>query len=642
MAQRLTNTGIQSFLQDFKENSRTQIYESGKQKDEIIAIAKAKMGIDLKNNSDLAGFKTIYTFADKFNGNGSRLPKQLLLKALPTLIGKPVNINHVRNYVVGYYIDYCYVEAKDQVVAYGLFFKSNFGEEWAEAKNLLKSNQLGTSHEVWSPEKTRKYFADGTYESTVIEFAGGALIYRGQPDPLMPGRKMHTAHRGCDVLELAMQHMDKKPGDMLFASLEDSKKIYNKEDLIVASEAEEFVERIKEDIQQRVDSGSYKENNSPQQVPKVICEHCKYEFETLEVGEITCQECKSIIDRTGKVLFPPQVIDFNFNDPDDGYANWRLIENSNESAIIKNTDTGKIYELNFKMSDSNDEILNKISFVYIGSASCPQCGYTQSISTSSKDENFELNCPRCELRFHKNIKRDGLRKQITNYIDITEDFKNRTTKKVVKEQMTDQITELDVASLPTENKMELEVASLIKKEEVICNLEVANLQETEVSLDLEIANQVSTVVLETASLNNVEVTNVNQIERYKSFIKKIVNKVRKLRKEANLDTASLKSANTLEIAKIQEKADTKIEFYKTNAVELVKRRDVLGEFGSELSNEKIMDDNAYALAKSEKDNALLKASLNSGIEVIGDKPSIHGDNSELKRLSDEITKKAFK
>ena len=147
MSQKLTNTGITNWLEDFTKNSKTTIIESGRAKAEIIAIAEAK-GINLKNNTDLAGFKTVYTFANKANGNRTRVPKQLLLKALPTIVGKPVNIDHIRNYVVGYYIDYRYNMAEDKVIAYGIFFKSNFGHEWEEAKSLIKSGKLSTSHEM--------------------------------------------------------------------------------------------------------------------------------------------------------------------------------------------------------------------------------------------------------------------------------------------------------------------------------------------------------------------------------------------------------------------------------------------------------------------------------------------------------------
>ena len=159
----ITEKEAKDFIQDFYENSETVILEEGKEKDEIFEIAEAR-GIQLKGSKDLAGFKTIYTFADEANKNRARLPKQKLLKALPGIVGKPVDIDHRRNYVVGHYIDYCYIVKGDRVIAYGVFYKSNFAEEWEKAQDLFKSGKLTTSYEIWCPKNKRKSLPDGTVE----------------------------------------------------------------------------------------------------------------------------------------------------------------------------------------------------------------------------------------------------------------------------------------------------------------------------------------------------------------------------------------------------------------------------------------------------------------------------------------------
>ena len=196
--QTITNINLKNWLKDFDIKSKTEVLDNGSEKEEIMTIAKAKMGIDLKDNTDLSGFKTVYTFADIANGDGQRIPKERLLKALPTLIGKAVNINHNRQYVIGYYIDYRYIQSENKVIAYGIIFKSNFGEEWEKAKRLLKEGKLGTSHEVWSPKNSRKYLGDGTFEVAAIEFAGGALIYMDEKDPKHPNRNIRPSHDDCN------------------------------------------------------------------------------------------------------------------------------------------------------------------------------------------------------------------------------------------------------------------------------------------------------------------------------------------------------------------------------------------------------------------------------------------------------------
>lgn len=703
MSERFSSIGIQDFLKDFRNQSTTEVYESGKEKEEIIQIAKAKMGIDLKNNSDLAGFKTIYTFSDIANGNKARLPKELLLKALPTIIGKPVNINHIRNYVVGYYIDYRYIEAENKVIAYGIFFKSNFGNEWSEAKELLKSKQLGTSHEIWCPRDKRKYLPDGTYEAHALEFAGGALIYRNKEDWQNPGRKIDTAYKGCDVLELAKNHMDKNfhSRDLITASLNIlPKKSYRPDDLIVANDAQDFLKRSEAEIKNKVDAGLHKQYLEPTAtpIPTVKCENCGAQWDAQNASEQPCKECKAIVDRNGKMVYPPQVISFNFREPMSGSSNWLLISDTPDSALIKNIDSNKVYELTFAKNPTNDELMNKLHFVYMGSASCPQCGKVTSFSTSSGNENYGINCPRCELHYTQDIKKQTMYRKIKAYQDVTDTYKN--SKKQDGDPTVKDTQELEVSSVVEEPIKNLEVASI---DTTTVNLELSSL---ELSTELESLNDELVVAKtltneERSSLNDsdflvVKKINDKTIRKYpvhdaahvrsalsylgqeanrqslenmgvsvKDVLDHLHQKAKQFGIDQNMEQASLayvarakklvqktrgkmsqlrhlNSASALEIAKIKSDSDKKIDFYKTNAAQLIKRREALGRFGEELSDEKIMDDTVYAKAKLEKENALLKASLANGNSIVGEKTPIGKSDARTIGLKKEIDEKAFK
>lgn len=688
MKSKLTNIELDNFLKQHEDQSTTEVYEDGQEKAEIIKIAKEKMGIDLTDNSDLAGFKTIYTFSDRANGNKGRVPERLLLQALPTLIGKPVDINHIRSMVVGYYIDFKYIQSAKKMIAYGIFFKSNFAEEWEEVKELLKTNQIGTSHEIWCPKKNRRYLKDGTYEMQKVEFAGGALIYRNSKDPQDPTKNMQTAYEGCDVLEVAMKKIksNKPEKDLIFASLDQKTSKYSDADLIVANQ--EFFKRNELEIQSRVDD----QNSQANTVPKICCAHCKTEFETSDIGEITCPECKSIVERSGAVTHPPQVFDFSFRDPEDSGCNLLLIKNDNESAIVKNRNNGIVYELIFKVSKEDDCFLDNLAFLYIGTASCPQCNHNVRISSSSSADIFEVKCPSCSLRFHKNLKKIGMKKKIVRYQDITEEFKKRQVKEGDKSQMIEPTEDLIMANLEATAVLDLEIANLSKKEpQRVLDLEVANTTFNDKVVELEIASttendtKVDLIDLEVASLNEtvvldlelasseveqeiaelevahliteaspiidlevasiIEAPNSNEIkiDRYKVAIRTMSKKLRGILNSIDLDTASLKSARELEIAKINKTADQKIEFYKNSAVEINKRRNILGNFANDLSDEKILDSSVYAQVKLEKDNALLKASKISDNEnIIGHRCSLIGDDSQLQKLKAKIDNEAFR
>jgi hypothetical protein len=147
---------IQNFLEDFEKNSRTELLEEGsKEQDEIIEIANAK-GINLKDSKDLAGIKLIYTFTDIPNKNKAILPTKELLKALPSIVGKPVDIDHIRSSVVGFFIDYRWIVKEKKVIAYAIIFKNNFAEPWNEMQKLFNEGKLTTSYEIWAPADKRK------------------------------------------------------------------------------------------------------------------------------------------------------------------------------------------------------------------------------------------------------------------------------------------------------------------------------------------------------------------------------------------------------------------------------------------------------------------------------------------------------
>ena len=191
MERALTVESLECFLNDHYSNSKTVILEEGKEKEDLYKIAEAK-GIKVKGSKDLAVFKNVYAFPDIANKNGARLPKKELLRALPGIVGKPVNLEHSRKYVVGFYIDYSFKQKTNEVITYGILFKSNFPEEFADIKAAFKEGKLNTSYEIWCPRDKRKLLADGTYALEEQEIAGGAILIKSEP-----------AFDGAKVLDVA-------------------------------------------------------------------------------------------------------------------------------------------------------------------------------------------------------------------------------------------------------------------------------------------------------------------------------------------------------------------------------------------------------------------------------------------------------
>ena len=176
---------ITQFLKDISYNSKYEFLDEGKHKDELSAIAN-KRGIKLPAH-DLAVFKCTYGFVNRQNLNGCTLPKAEVERTLNTLVGKAVDFDHMRQRVVGHWIDAEIVN--DEIVAYGVFFKGNFQEDYAIIKAMMERDILAISFEAYG---NKKITGERSYDLTDIEFSGGALLIKTTP-----------AFPGSAVMEMA-------------------------------------------------------------------------------------------------------------------------------------------------------------------------------------------------------------------------------------------------------------------------------------------------------------------------------------------------------------------------------------------------------------------------------------------------------
>ena len=188
------NNRIESFLQDFTYNTRFEFLEEGKDKEELKEIAE-KRGIKLPAH-DLAVFKGRYAYTDRMNLNKCILPSDEVELALETLNGKAIDFDHYRKNVVGHWID-----AKldgNEILAYGIFFKGNFPEDYATIQELMEKDVLAISMEAWG---SRNIHDDGSYSLKDIEFAGGALLIKSKP--AAPGSEVLELSNHGKMLEMA-------------------------------------------------------------------------------------------------------------------------------------------------------------------------------------------------------------------------------------------------------------------------------------------------------------------------------------------------------------------------------------------------------------------------------------------------------
>ena len=710
MQTKLTNIQVNDFLQDYEDNTKIILLEESKAKKELVSIAKAK-GINLKENKDLIGFKCIYAFADKPNKNGAYLPEKDLLKALPSMVGKPVNIGHNRRYIVGHLLDYKYKQTDKQVISYGVFYRSNFGEEYDQAKKDFKAKKLNVSFEIWSPKEKRKARKDGSYELHEMEIAGCAILFRDE----------EPAFDGARVLEFSSKLKQDSP-DLVYASK------YKEDELLYCSSNKcEIATEVKQ--------------SEPKSTNIIKCSNCGEEFESGIDTNIKCPKCFAILNKSGQMIYPPQIKDFRLLCPSCKTNNWLILSKKEDKAKVRCMSCSKEYELTF-VTENKKKVSDDFTFLYTGKVNCIQCGSPIYVSGVSSIKERTITCKKCGLTFSYNTTEEKYKKISA----ITE----LSTKKIDKEPETSEkggntMADKKKVEKTSEKKVEehnfLEATEKENKEEISKRLEKADVKKEDAKAEEKVEDKVEvksevkaepkvesqetpkeekqedpkveeskpeetkeetpkteekpeeTAKEEKAEKEQPEVKAEEapkaeeKVEEPKAekkdakkekypktkVIRKAVTQIKEALAKASKSEDTIKVKNELvrkavgRILDIKKKTKTnlekassdkdrltkgirklakqvidlrkQVELYESSAKEIVSRRDELGEFGKDLTDEDILNDDKFAKAKLEKENTLLKASKDSDEnEIVGAKK--HDDDWYAEKRK-KIDKYAF-
>jgi len=253
---------LNDFLKDLTCASDYRFLEQGKDDKELKNVCE-KRGIAFPN-IDLAVLKIVYGYVNRTNLNGCNLPREEVEKALPTIIGKAIDFDHVRERVVGFLLD-AKLEG-DEIIAYGAFFKSSLGEDFELIKELFDRKNLAVSFEAWGQ---REFNDDGkTYNLKDIIFCGLGLLINTKP-----------AFPGAGVVEMANKRV------LEFAKLDDKKTFIHegtKEDMLKAEEVK--AKKLEASRLYTWDMESIMRIGA-----EVICPMCKSQG-TIEVNEINFKQ----------------------------------------------------------------------------------------------------------------------------------------------------------------------------------------------------------------------------------------------------------------------------------------------------------------------------------------------------------------
>lgn len=437
---KVTNLEVEQFLSNFKKTSEVEFLEIGKEKNDLIESAK-KRGILIEGSRDLGILKTVYCFTDKANANGAILPSKEFQRKLPQIVGKPMNVNHIRDLIVGFYIDYKYIYKENKAITYAVFFKSIYPDLWKKAKLFKGRGKLSSSFEIWNPKSKRKYHNDGTYEIYQMELAGGALVFEEHGN--------EPAFKDAKVLDIAKKvNISECVGEECLVCA--SK--YKEEEIIVANTSyfrksvEENFRKLQEEKKTKAQPQKVEpkivdkkpevkvevkpeEKKEEPQINKLKCSNCgeEMDYNGMDV-RIKCSKCFAILNKEGIMQYPPQIKDFQVLCPSCKVGNWLILSKSDIDAKVRCETCAKQYKIDFQQSNVDvKKLLDKINFVYIGKVTCPQCKNFLKISGASTLKNRNITCPKCKMEFAFDITHEQYKK-ISKIEEIKIDKIEKSTK----------------------------------------------------------------------------------------------------------------------------------------------------------------------------------------------------------------------
>lgn len=381
------NMNLEQFLVDLSYESKYIFLEEGKDADELATVA-GKRGIKLPAH-DLAPFKCIYAFIDRQNLNGCTLPKAEVEKALETLVGKAIDFDHLRKNVVGHWIDAKLED--DKIVAYGVFFKGNFEDDYVMIKDLMEKGILAISFEAYGNKVMKE---NGGYDLVNIEFSGGALLIKTSP-----------AFPGSEVQELASKQKEKV---LEFAKVMTAPKEYfhiNKE--LAFDKKKEYSKEPKKWVKEH--KGTMEESNLIFQdletihelLTTVPCPYCKEKalgkILMIDLEEyllrVKCFNCEAI----AKVDLTPAVkLLKKGKKPDIGIIKADIIKEEKGEQDMKEKDKGN-EALSDKLGDKFTVKCKSCSYIFKSdvrgeSTQCTKCGgftETQGIDKDGVPEHMK-------------------------------------------------------------------------------------------------------------------------------------------------------------------------------------------------------------------------------------------------------------
>lgn len=562
---KLSEKELMSFLQDHLDEGKTSILSKGSEYNELLTIAE-KRGYSVQDSKVLKLFKNVYACIDKPNGNKAILP-EAVLKKLSTIIGKPVNINHIKNYVVGHIIDYRYNIEKKQIITYGVFYANNFPKEYQNIKNIFRQGKLGTSFEVSVAKSQVGHNKDGTRVlNNIHEFTGGSI-----------------------VTKIGMQ-AEKEAMMEEFATLGELNTVDETEDTVTFGIGGSIDDKL---IDASVDL-------TP--APAIATEGVDVANESND-GDLNSE--------SENIIVPEKVEQLSVR-CNCGSNAWKKVQQISENKeVIQCYNCKSTYEVEYldEKNTTKDLIKNASKRLVEGNYRCPNiaCDSLINYSFFSNAEKANLKCNKCGVKFSINLNTTKNNKRLAKSIEIIAEKATINKDKEVVMAEADKLKGIEEGIKQAKDAMETEKAELLNAKDALVSAKESEIAELKMAMESKQAE----------------------------FDKL----------QAELD------------AKLKAFADEKLALIEQTK-KVVERRQLLGEYGKELSDDDLLNDVKFENAQlkqeieklknqsqsSNKDKSEIDVVITQPVETVSVGESIKKDidkrNQEIKSYN-QVTSSAM-
>ena len=596
---------IEFFLQDLTYGSTYEFLEEGKHKDELTVIAK-KRGIQLPCK-DLAPFRCVYAYVDRFNKNSCRLKKEEVEKALNSLAGKAINFDHMRKSVIGHWID-AKIEG-NKVIGYGIFFKGNFPEEYIHVKNLMEKGKLKVSFESWG---SKSFGKDGKYDLNDIEFAGGGLLI--STEPAFPGSKVtEFANEHEEELVLEFAKVMTPPKEFVHLASYQCECIECGHKMTTEGHCRDEKCPKCGGQMRRADRPGPGQGNEELEESRYYVHEMEIIMKSL--SEVDCLTCKE------KGVFEILAVDFEKNSTRIKCWNCQAVMQVDLTPTAKLTKKGKkIKKMSNVAEKANIEDYDKFIKEFEGSDEALEILLEDSMN-NSKSVKYEQRQELQDNMFAivKPFKTESGKERKIRMFPIHDYDRVRVAlAKLAQDKPKQTLQKLDISVETVKNKI-LRRARQLKMKKLIEKYEKSSIDEVLQEIaKASLKRELSKDEVEKAKVKVDEKGEEITEDEAKAIVAEFKKEDKKLDEDAKKKDEMIQAKEkevkdlTEKLEKATKKAEelqTKMnEIEKAKVQELVKaRRDELGDYVKDLSDEQILDETKYEIAKLKKENAELRS-----------------------------------